>query len=217
MSVHSVFRTNTSVEIFTWARDTYKAATNSSMLVWMGGVCPDKVRHNSKVKGTSTQNKRLTFLNLFLFSLYVFSLCLFSLCMFSLCVFSLCSLVLFLLSVLSLCSFSLSPFPVHQMQPGIADWGVTNAAFFVVLNTVDDPSNEGNTLIFFIPCTSSGDPNVFAPYKAHVASWNCFQFFLPCASCCASRIPVGGQHCRDIDGHAHGCPPDGRGVARVLR
>ena len=63
------FRTNTSVEIFTWAKDTYKKDTNSSMLVWMGGVCP------------------------------------------------------------------------NQMQPGIGDWGVANTAFFVELNTVNDPSN----------------------------------------------------------------------------
>ena len=63
------FRANTSVEIFTWAKDTYKKDTNSSMLVWMGGVCP------------------------------------------------------------------------NQMQPGIGDWGVANTAFFVELNTVNDPSN----------------------------------------------------------------------------
>ena len=38
------FRQNTSVEIYQWAFDKYKEDTNSSMLVWMGGVCPDKMQ-----------------------------------------------------------------------------------------------------------------------------------------------------------------------------
>jgi hypothetical protein len=69
-NLSTIYQKNTSIEIFSWARDQYKKDTNSSMLVWMGGVCPDK------------------------------------------------------------------------MQPGIADWGVKNKAFFVELNTVNDPSNE---------------------------------------------------------------------------
>ena len=65
-----IFRQNTSLEIYTWAADTYKHHTNDSMLVWLGGVCPD------------------------------------------------------------------------QIQPGIADWGIANKAFFVELDTVADPGNE---------------------------------------------------------------------------
>ena len=37
-------RTNSSAEIFQWAYNEYSGLTNSSMLVWAGGVCPDKMQ-----------------------------------------------------------------------------------------------------------------------------------------------------------------------------
>jgi len=85
------FRQNSSIEIYQWAFDKYKNDTNSSMLVWMGGVCPDK------------------------------------------------------------------------MQPGVGDFGVSRNAFFVELNTIDDPSNLEYPLASKIAATLTDIKETGAP------------------------------------------------------
>ena len=102
-NLNKKFRTNTSIEIFSWALHTYKQETNTSMLIWMGGVCPDK------------------------------------------------------------------------MQPGIADFGVSNKAFFVELNTIDDVSNLeyplANEIVSTLTDMKNGNPPLVCGWHSYCSDY----------------------------------------------